>query len=68
MAGGQPKRTGWLGRLFRRLTDGVVADVSPEMSRCEFDCHDPLCTHEQWENCRKRKAAAQGERRASNRH
>jgi hypothetical protein len=67
MAGRQHRGAGWLGRFFRRLTEGMVADVSPEMARCEFDCHDPLCTHEQWENCHRRKTATEGERRASNR-
>ena len=37
-----------------RLKDQIVADVPPEVARCEFDCRKTQCRFGEWVNCKNR--------------
>jgi hypothetical protein len=43
-----------VGKLRLWLKDQIVADVSPEDARCEFDCRKAQCRFGEWVNCRSR--------------
>jgi hypothetical protein len=43
--------------LWKRVADGVVQDVPPNLDGCET-CRELECTQERWESCELRLAAA----------
>jgi hypothetical protein len=45
-----------LGKLWQRLSAGVVQDVPPSLEECE-SCREADCTQERWESCPRRLAA-----------
>lgn len=47
------------GSIFGRF---LIADVPPEIARCEFDCREPRCSGERWRNYEKRKSYAECEK------
>ena len=47
---------GWFGRLWSRITSGVVQDVPPSLEECEV-CREVDCTQERWLTCERRLAA-----------
>ena len=42
------------GTLRRWLKNEIVADVPPEVARCEFDCRKTQCRLGEWVNCKNR--------------
>jgi len=45
----------WFGKLWQRLSAGVVQDVPPRLDACEA-CREVDCTQERWESCERRLA------------
>ncbi len=46
-----------LRSFWKRVADGVVQDVPPDLDACET-CRELECTQERWESCEPRLAAA----------
>lgn len=54
-------KTGIVARIQFWLRRSLVADVPPEMERCEFDCKDRECTMGKWESCENRRRSMRRE-------
>lgn len=48
-------------KIWRWLKDQIAQDVPEEVSVCEFDCHEPECTEQEWATCERRIDRAAGE-------